>query len=192
VRAAASPDHPDYVVTIQRRVNDATTWTDVGTDRSSPAYTAFDDTSGLDDGDIVHYRAVLTYAEGRTTESAERSVEIVQTPVTMAVVHYLRPAADYADWGLHLFGDALAAGEATAEWTNATPFQGTDAFGAYRVIEIGDDTKQVGFIVHRRPPGNPDIKDTDADRFFVPLECPHVFVTQGQSEFACSVTATPP
>ena len=28
-----------------------------------------------------------------------------------------------------------------------------------------------------------------ADRFFVALECPHVYVTQGQPEFECEATA---
>ena len=72
---------------------------------------------------------------------------------------------------------------------NATPFEGTDAFGAFHVIAIDEDTARVSFIIHGRPPNNPDIKDTDADRFFVPLECPHVYVTQGESAFECEATA---
>lgn len=48
----------------------------------------------------------------------------------------------------HLFGDGLAAGEATAGWTHATPFEGTDSFGVLHEIGIADDTKRVGFIVH--------------------------------------------
>ena len=114
--------------------------------------------------------------------------------MTQATIHYRRTSdSSYADWGLHLFGDALAPGEATAAWTNATPFEGTDAFGVLHEIDIADDTKSVGFIVHGKPPGgNPDVKDTDADRFFVPLECPHVFVTQGQADYVCSATGSPP
>jgi hypothetical protein len=193
VRATATPELAHYAVRFERQV-DGGLWTTIGSDDSSPVYTAFDDTTGLADGARVTYRAILTWASGRTvTSDNTRTVTVVSTPVTQATIHYRRTTdANYADWGLHLFGDALAAGEATAAWTNATPFEGSDAFGAFHVIQIADDTKQVGFIVHRRPPGNPDIKDTDADRFFVPLECPHVFVTQGQQEFACSPTATPP
>jgi hypothetical protein len=155
-------------------------------------YTAFDDTTGLADGARVTYRGVLTYAPGQTVTSDTRTVTVVSTPVTQVTIHYKRTSdTNYALWGLHLFGDALAPGEATAEWTNATPFEGTDAFGVLHVIQIDEDTKQVGFIVHQRPPGNPDIKDTDADRFFVPLECPHVYVTQGQSAFECEAAARP-
>ncbi|HTE68409.1 MAG TPA: hypothetical protein VK942_06575 [Actinomycetes bacterium] len=40
-------------------------WKPIGTDTSSPVYTAFDDTTGLADGSVVRYRAVLTYAPTR-------------------------------------------------------------------------------------------------------------------------------
>jgi len=188
-RAVSTPELAHYVVRFERQV-DGGAWTTVGTDDSSPVYTAFDDTTGLGDGARVAYRAVLTYAPGQTVTSDTRTVTVVSTPVTQATIHYHRTTdSNYAAWGLRLFGAALAAGEATAEWGNATPLQGTDAFGAFRVIDIADDTKQVGFIVHGRPPNSPDIKDTDADRFFVPLECPHVYVTQGQPAFECEATA---
>lgn len=129
------------------------------------------------------------------TSDNTRTVTVVVTPVTQATIHYRRTMdASYADWGLHLFGDALAPGETTGEWTNAPPFEGSDAFGVFHDIDIADDTKSVGFIVHGKPPGaNPDVKDTDADRFFVPLECPHIFVTHGHPGYVCSATtATPP
>jgi hypothetical protein len=187
VRAVATPDNADHVVTIQHRVNDSTTWTDVGTDDSSPVYTAFDDTSGLDDGDVVHYRAVLTYAEGRTAESAERSVEIVQTPVTTAVVHYERTDPDsYADWGLHLFntgaGNALAPGTTTA-WETPRQRDGVDEDGAFFNIPIADDTKPVGFIVHR-PSGDsvPTTREPGGDRSFIPLEHPEIWLRQGDPQ----------
>jgi hypothetical protein len=185
VRATAAPDHPGHVVRFERQV-DGGEWTTVGTDDSSPVYTAIDDTTGLRDGARVTYRGILTYAPGATVTSDPRTVTVVATPVTQATIHYRRTSdSNYALWGLHLFGDALAPDEATAEWSDATPFEGMDAFGAFHVMEIDDDTERVGFIVHGRPPNNPDIKDTDADRFFVPLECPHVYVTQGQTEFDC-------
>jgi alpha-amylase len=192
VRATATPELPSYVARFERSV-DGGAWTDVGSDDTSPVYTAFDDTSGLPDGARVTYRAILTYAAGRTvTSDTTRTVTVVATPVTQVTIHYKRTTdASYAAWGLHLFGDALAPGEATAEWTNATPFEGSDAFGAFHTIAIDEDTRQVGFVVHGRPP-NENVKDTDADRFFVPLECPHVFVTQGRADFACAATATPP
>jgi alpha-amylase len=169
VRATTVPEHSDYSVRFERSVNGGA-FTTVGSDDSSPVYTAFDDTSSLGDGDHVTYRAVLRYASGHTTTSGTKTVTIVQTPVTQAVIHYNRPGADYGPWGLHLFGDGLAAGEATAEWPHATPFEGTDSFGVLHEIGIADDTKRVGFIVHGNGDtgGNPDTKDPAAapDRFF--------------------------
>ena len=186
VRAVATPDHANYTVTIQRSV-DGAPYTNVGTDSSSPVYTAFDDTSSLPDGARVTYRAVLTYAPGKSVTSATRRVTIVQARVTAAVIHYNRTDGDYAAWGLHLFGDGLAPGEATAAWENPTPFEGTDAYGALHRIAIADDTERVGFIVHRRPPGDPNVKDTDPDRFFVPLGTPEIWLRQGDARiYSCA------
>ena len=52
---------------------------------------------------------------------------------------------------------------------------------------IADDTKRVGFIVHRRPPGDPNVKDTDPDRFFVPLATPEIWLRQGDGRiYSCA------
>jgi alpha-amylase len=186
VRAIATPDHADYAVTFQRSVNGGP-FTAVGTDDSSPVYTVFDDTSSLSDGARVTYRAVLRYAPGKTVTSETRTVTIVQARVTSAVIHYKRTDGDYAAWGLHLFGDGLAPGEATSAWENPTPFEGSDAYGALHQIDIADDTKRVGFIVHRRPPGDPNVKDTDPDRFFVPLATPEIWLRQGDGRiYSCA------
>ena len=187
VRATATPEHSNYVVTFERSVNGGP-FTQVGTDDSSPVYTVFDDTSSLADGAHVTYRAVLTYAPGKSVTSATRTVTIVQAGVTAAIIHYNRPDGNYAAWGLHLWGDGLASGEATAEWTNPTPFEGSDAYGALHRIGIADDTKRVGFIVHGRPPAtDPNIKDTSADRFFVPLATPEIWLRQGDARiYSCA------
>jgi alpha-amylase len=179
VRATATPEHSNYVVTFERSV-DGGPFAAVGTDDSSPVYTVFDDTSSLADGTHVTYRAVLTYAPGLSVTSAPRTVTIVQAGVTTAIIHYNRPAGDYPAWGLHLWGDGLAPGQGTAEWTNPTPFEGTDAYGALHRIGIADDTQRVGFIVHGRPPAtDPNIKDTNSDRFFIPLATPEIWLRQG-------------
>jgi alpha-amylase len=188
VRSVATPEHASYVVRIERSVNGGP-FTTVGTDDSSPAYTAFDDTSALPDGATVTYRAVLTYAPGKTVTSATRSVTIVQARVTQATIHYLRTSdSNYAAWGLHLFGTGLAPGQATADWRNATPFDLTDPDGGVmRRVGIADDTVRVGFIVHGKPPGgNPDTKDTNDDRFFVPLATPEIWLKEGDARiFTC-------
>jgi alpha-amylase len=178
VRAVATPDHPHYAVTFYRQVRDGP-WTAIGTDTSSPVYTAFDDTTGLADGSVVRYRAVLTYAPGKTVESATRSVTVVTEPVTTAVVHYHRPAGDYDDWGLHLWGDAIADGVATT-WDAPRQRDGVDTFGAVYQIPLKDDTKPVNFIMHR-PSGDvvPDTREPGGDRSFVPLEHPEIWLIQG-------------
>ncbi len=80
VRAAATPELPHYVVSFERQV-DGGAWTPVGSDGSSPVYTAFDDTTGLAGGARVTYRAILTYAAGRTvTSDNTRTVTVVSTP----------------------------------------------------------------------------------------------------------------
>ena len=58
-------------------------------------------------------------------------------------------------------------------------------------IGIADDTKRVGFIVHRRPPGDPNIKDTDPDRFFIPLATPEIWLRQGDPKiYSCAAADT--
>jgi alpha-amylase len=178
VRAVATPDHANYAVTFYRQVG-AGAWTAIGTDTSSPVYTAFDDTAGVPDGSVVRYKAVLTYAPGQTVESATRSVTVVSVPVTTAIVHYNRPANDYADWGLHLWGDAIAAGVAT-DWGAPRQRMGVDSFGAFYEIPLKDDTKAVNFILHR-PSGDviPDTREPGGDRSFVPLDHPQIWLKQG-------------
>jgi hypothetical protein len=182
VRATTVPEHANYVMTFERSV-DGGAFAPVDTDDSSPVYTGFDDTSSLPDGASVRYRAVLTYAPGKTVTSAPRAVHIQQSQVTTAVIHYNGSATQ---WGLHLFGDGLAPGEATAEWTAATPFEGSNAYGVLHEIAIADDTKRVGFIVHGFPP-NQDTKDTPNDRFFSPLATPEIWLKQGDARiYSCA------
>jgi hypothetical protein len=171
-------------VTFQRSVNGGP-FTTVGTDDSSPVYTVFDDTSSLPDAASVTYRAVLTYAPGRTVTSNTRTVTVVQTPVTTAFVHYNRPGGDYGTppdgWGLHLWGDAVRDDVlAAVAWDK--PFQrtGEDAFGAVYAIPLKDDTKPVNFIMHL-PSGDsvPSTREPGGDRSFVPLDHPHIYLRQG-------------
>jgi alpha-amylase len=178
VRAVATPDRPTYAVTLQRQLGDGA-WTDVGTDDSSPVYTAFDDVSALPNGSVVRYRALLEYAPGETVQSATRAVEVVSEPVTTALVHYRRPAGDYSDWGLHLWGDAIADGVATG-WEAPLQRARTDDYGAVYEIRLEDDTKPVNFIVHR-PSGDvvPDSREPGGDRSFVPLDHPEIWLQQG-------------
>jgi hypothetical protein len=96
---------------------------------------------------------------------------------------------------LHLFNasslDAMAPGQATPSWPEATAFEGTDAFGVYHEITLANDTGRIGFIVHGRAAsgGNPDTKDPagSPDRFFIPLATPDIWLRQGDARiFSCA------
>ncbi|NJC21660.1 glycosidase [Arthrobacter pigmenti] len=72
VRAVAEPEKATHEVTLERSI-DGGPWTGIGTDTSSPAYTAFDDVAGVPDGTEIRYRAELggIYSEVRTVTVGE-------------------------------------------------------------------------------------------------------------------------
>jgi len=178
VRAVAAPDDADNVVTFQRRVGMGG-WETIGTDSSSPIYTVFDDELDLPTGTTVSYRAVLDYGAGTVT-SAPRTVTVAPPPVTVAKVHYRRSGGDYAGWGLHLWGDAIADGVAT-RWEAPRMPTRTEADGSVTFeIPLKDDTKPVNFIVHQ-PSGDsvPQTRDPGGDRSFVPIDHPEIWLEGG-------------
>jgi alpha-amylase len=184
IRATATPEHANYVMHFERRIGSGA-FEEIGADDTSPVYTYVDDTSGFADGTTLTYRTVLEYAPGRTVMSDERTVVVRKAPVTEAVIHYNRPDGDYAAWGLHIFGNGLAPGEATGDFGTPTPFEASDAYGALHRIKITNDELRVGFIVHGMPP-NTGTKDTDPDRFFIPLATPEIWLRQGDGRiFNC-------
>ena len=84
VTATASPEKSDYAVTLERSI-DGGAWTAIGTDESSPTYTAVDDLAALElpEGTPVSYRAVLG-----TSVSDVRTVRVgsvIAQPGTVAV-----------------------------------------------------------------------------------------------------------
>jgi hypothetical protein len=184
VRAVTTPELSHYVMTFQRKVGDGP-WTTIGVDDSSPAYSVTDDFPTLPAGAAAAYRAILDYGSGTVT-SAVRNVVAAPPPVTTAIVHYSRPAADYADWGLHLWGDGIADGVAT-DWTAPRQRDGVDAFGAFFRIPIKDDTKPVNFILHR-PSGDsvPTTREPGGDRSFVPADTAEIWLRQGDSKIYTS------
>ena len=178
VRAVADPERATHVVAFERSV-DGGPWTAIGSDDSSPVYTVFDDIAGLGlaTGTPIRYRAILSEPDGTRVVSEERAVRQAPPPLETAVVHYLRPAGDYADWGLHLWGDAIVAG---TDWNAPLQRAGEDAAGARYEIALKDDTKPVNFIVHR-PGGDsvPDTREPGGDRSFVPIDAPEIWLVQG-------------
>ena len=182
LRAVADPERATHVVRFERML-DGGEWTLVGSDDSSPAYTATDDISVLDlaPGTPIHYRAVLTEPDGTTSTSAVRTVTAAGPPLEVAVVHYFRPAGDYTGWGLHLWGDAVdPAVLAQVAWDRPWPLTRIDGAWARYEIPLQDDTKAVNFIMHL-PSGDsvPDTREPGGDRSFVPLDHPEIWLKQG-------------
>jgi pullulanase-type alpha-1,6-glucosidase len=92
-----------------------------------------------------------------------------------AIVHYQRPAGDYAGWGLHLWGDAIDPGEAT-QWNAPKLPNGENEYGVFWYIKLQDASKPVNFIVHKG-----DEKDTPDDRSFEPSAAPQIWLKQGDA-----------
>ena len=90
-----------------------------------------------------------------------------------ARIHYNRTDGNYAGWGLHLWGDAIAAGVGT-DWANPRPADGTDDFGAYWDVPLKNPQAVLNFIIH-----NGDTKDVNADEAFVPSAAGEIWRNQG-------------
>ena len=134
IRVTTNPELSHYVVTVQRKVGDGP-WTVIGSDDSSPVYTVTDTPT---DGAV--YRAVLDYGSGTVT-SAEASAP------PPAIVHYRRPAGDYLDWGVHVWGEAAAQ---PTDWT--APLQRTGADCVRRGLRGADRGPGQAVELHRPPP----------------------------------------
>jgi alpha-amylase len=182
LRAVADPERATHVVTFERSVAGGP-WMPIGTDDSSPVYTVFDNLGedGLDlaEGTLVQYRAILD-DNGTIVVSDVRSVQAAGSQLETATLRYFRPAGDYADWGLHLWGEGLAEGVATA-WEAPRQRVTVDADGwAVYEIPLDDDEQPVNFIMHR-PSGDtvPTTREPGGDRSFLPINNPEVWIVQG-------------
>jgi alpha-amylase len=178
IRADAETDG-FYQVSFAVRVGDESEWRTIGTDDNSP-YRVFFDTAGLEVGTTLEFRVVLLDNAGHTsTATATAEVAPPRVPLEEAVIHYHRPAGDFGDWGLHLWGDAIAEGVGT-DWCAPRAPSSFDDFGAVFEIPLRDDTKSVNFIVHT-PCGDdiPTTREPGGDRGFVPSEHPEIWLIQG-------------
>ena len=94
---------------------------------------------------------------------------------SLLVVHYHRPAKDYAGWNLWIWAEG---GEGAAN-----NFGGEDGFGRYAVVPFAETPKRAGFIIRR---GNWEEKDFDQDRF-VELRkgaVTEIWVTSGEEAYS--------
>ncbi|HET9142119.1 alpha-amylase family glycosyl hydrolase [Actinophytocola sp.] len=193
VRAVAEPDKASHVVRFERSVAGGP-WIAIGSDDSSPVYTVFDDLTPLNlaAGTPVAYRAKLTVA-GRTTTSEPRTVRAAGPPATLATLHYFRPAGDYTDWGLHMWGDAVdPAVLAQIAWDRPWPLTRIEGGWAEYDIPLVNDTAPVNFIMHL-PSGDsvPSTREPGGDRAFLPINTPNVWIKQGDPTVYASQPPTP-
>ncbi len=147
----------------------------------NPPYRVYYDTGGLANGSTLTFTALAHDLYGHYRKAVTTTV--VTLPAAWTVIHYQRPAGDYDDWGLHLWGDGLAAGVGT-DWNAPMMWNGEDAFGRFAFFKVQDPTQAVGFIVHKG-----DDKDADADRFFLPADQPHIWIKQGDPALYDSAAA---
>jgi len=96
--ATSDPEKADYTVTFERSIDGGTSWTTVGTDDSSPAYSAVDDVSTLEPGTPVQYRATVTGAGfSVVSDVSTHTVGETPQPDTVTVAGSLNQAMGCAE-----------------------------------------------------------------------------------------------
>ena len=182
-------------VTFAVREQGTEEFTLIGVD-DSPPYRVFYDGSDWPAGTQLDFVAVLNDLNGHYSGALVRGITPVYDGATTsgehhyAVVHYQRSDDDYGDpassnfedfWGLHVWGDGLASGEAT-RWDEPIRFWGEDSYGRFAWVQLQDESQDVGFIVHQG-----EVKDgSDADRFLNPADAPEIWLKQGDPNFYTS------
>jgi pullulanase-type alpha-1,6-glucosidase len=94
---------------------------------------------------------------------------------TVAVHYGGRSDGDYTGWGLHLWGDGVAT-SAHTDWAAPRMPDGTDSYGPYWNVPVGDVTKPFNVIVHRG-----DDKDPGPDQTLVPAVQGEAWVRSGEA-----------
>ena len=102
---------------------------------------------------------------------------VAELPAGIARIHYHRPRADYAGWGLHAWEDAAVA----VAWGSPLAPAGTDAYGAYWDVALKPDAKKLGFIVHKG-----EQKDPGVDQFLDLTKQREAWLVSGRPDVAAS------
>jgi glycosidase len=172
--APASLDQVSFYVKAHHR------WKLLGTDDSAP-YRVFPDTSKYAVGTRLRLLAVAKDAAGRTGVARARTTVVAPQGggAGIATIHYHRADGAYADWGLHLWGDAIADGVGTA-WEHPRAPTRFDDFGAVFEIPLADGSAALNYIIHK-PSGDtvPTTREPGGDRSFVPDLHREVWVVAG-------------
>ncbi|MDU0291974.1 pullulanase-type alpha-1,6-glucosidase [Saccharothrix longispora] len=173
---------PYAQATFAARVAGERDWQVIGTDDAAP-YRVFADLASLPGaavGKDVEVRVVAKDARGALGADGAKVGLVAAPPVEppgaassdWLVVHYNRPAGDYAGWGLHVWGDV----ESAPTWDAPLPFAGETPYGRFAWVKLKPGARSVGLIAHKG-----DEKDTDGDRFVDPGATPQVWLAQGRT-----------
>ena len=91
---------------------------------------------------FVFLWSVLLLGSGLVAEASPR----LQTATCEeAIIHYHRPAGDYAEWGLHIWGPTAVTG---VTWTEPFMPTGEDDFGLVWTVPMQADAEYLDYIVH--------------------------------------------
>ncbi|MDG4765567.1 pullulanase-type alpha-1,6-glucosidase [Solwaraspora sp. WMMD406] len=161
-------------VTVAVRVGTGP-WTLLGRAGHAP-YRMHHDLTGLAAGTRVEYKAVVRDDKGRTATT--KTTARVGTPPQgdsrdWLVVHYQRPAGDYADWGLYAWGDIDP--DWQTPWPTGQPFVGEDSYGRFAWVKLAPGATSVGFLVVDAD----GVKDVEADRVVDVSAAGEVWLKQG-------------
>jgi alpha-amylase len=154
--------------------------TPLGTDDNAP-YRVFPDLSAYAPGTSLRLLAVAKDNAGHvSTAHATTTVVAAQGGGGgVATIHYHRADGNYAGWGLHLWGDAIAEGVGTT-WDAPRAPTRTDDFGDVFEIPLADPAASLNYIIHQPSGDNvPTTREPGGDRSFVPAVSPEVWVLSG-------------
>ena len=87
------------------------------------------------------------------------AVELSTAPAggdDQAVIHYKRADANYAGWGLHIWGPTAVEG---VTWESPFQPEGQDEYGVYWLIDMQAGAESLNYIIH-----NGDVKDPGPDQ----------------------------
>jgi pullulanase-type alpha-1,6-glucosidase len=118
-------------------------WQPLGTATRAP-YRVYHDLAGLEGNTRLRYKAVVRDGAGHTataTTTAYAGTPSAATDRDYLVVHYQRPAGDYAGWNLRASGDVDPAASA------GQPFDGEDAYGRFAWVKLKPGARSVSFTV---------------------------------------------
>ena len=107
------------------------------------------------------YLAALSVSDGELSNTGSLSIPVTSIPAstppdpvttppsaqTMMKIHFLHTSEQYAVWGLHLWGNAIAPQDVTT-WQNARPVTRVEADYAIFEVPIVDGSEYFNFIVH--------------------------------------------